>query len=81
MSRIWYHADRHEQWKGVMYVAICFCSGPRTGARGQNVPPPITALQKGQEWSGVSVRRNRFFFFFVFLFNGADFAGPPEARL
>ena len=33
--------------------ASFFCSEPRTGGRGENVSPPTTCLQKGQEWSGV----------------------------
>ena len=33
----------------------------RTGASGENVSPPTTALQKGKKWSGVSVGNNLLF--------------------
>ena len=42
-----------------------FCSGPRTGASGENVSPPTTGLRKRQEWSGVSVGKQHLSFFFL----------------
>ena len=41
-----------------------FCSAPRTGASGENVPLPTTGLQKGQWWSGISVGNIILFSFF-----------------
>ena len=43
-------------WRGHV-----FCSGPRTGASGENVPPPTTGLQNGQQRSSVSVGRKVWF--------------------
>ena len=48
-------------------MASCFFrSGPRTGPSGENMSPPTMGVQKGQQWSGVYVRRDIFFFFFLF---------------
>ena len=38
-----------------------FCSGPRAGASAENVSPPTTGLQNGQQWSGVFVGKQYFF--------------------
>ena len=43
MSHIWYHADRHEQWKRVTQPLFSW-----TGASAENVSRPITDLQRGQ---------------------------------
>ena len=42
-------------------------SGCRTGASGENVPPPTTAVQNGQQWSGVSVGRHHVFSLLFFM--------------
>ena len=65
------HTGRHEQWKKVTWP-LFFCSGPTTGASGDNVSPPTTGLQKDQKWSGVSVG---FFFFFSHFFLNEPIAG------
>ena len=39
MSHIWYHTDRHKQWKRVTWPFF-FCQGPRTSASSENVPRP-----------------------------------------
>ena len=45
---IWYHADRHEQWKRVTPpVFFFFVEEPRTGASTENVSGPITGLKRG----------------------------------
>ena len=35
-----------------------FRSGLKTGATGENMSPPTTGFQNGQQWSGVSVRKH-----------------------
>ena len=56
----WYHTDRREQWKRVI-CPLFFVSGPRADAAvAKTCPHPTTVLQKGQQWSGVSVARNLF---------------------
>ena len=44
---------------------VTFFSGPRIGASGENVSPPTTGHRKGQNWSGVSVGKKLFSFFFL----------------
>ena len=47
-----------------------FCSGPRTGARGEKGPPTNHSLQRGQQWSGVSVvGTSQLLFFHFFLWS------------
>ena len=44
---------------------VCFVQDlASTGASGDNVFPPTTALQKDQKWSGISVANNKFLLFF-----------------
>ena len=43
MSHIWYHGDRHKQWKRVAYTV--FGKGPRTGASSENGPRRSTGVQ------------------------------------
>ena len=49
MSHVQYHADRHEQWKRVIW-SVFFSSGPKTATGGENVSLPTTGLLKGQQW-------------------------------
>ena len=42
-----------------------FFTGPWIGASGENVSPPAAGHQKGQKWSGVSVGKTYFPFFFL----------------
>ena len=52
-------------------TASYFVSGPtRTGPSGENVSPPSTGLQKGQQWPGVSV--GLLFFVVIFFSERAD---------
>ena len=53
---------------------VTLITGPRIGASGENVSPPTTGHQKGQKWSGVSVRK---IFFSHFFLNEAT-AGSPR---
>ena len=59
MSHIWYHADRHEQWKGVIQPFCFFCQEPRTAASTENVSRPITDLQRGQILIGIYRREKQ----------------------
>ena len=47
VSQIWYHADRHEQWKRV--TAKKNVKGRKNDASAENVSRPITSLQRGQQ--------------------------------
>ena len=47
---------------GKGWYSQLFCSGPRTGARGENVSPPTTGFKNDQQRSGVSVGRKHFVF-------------------
>ena len=57
---------------------VLFCSGPRTGAGGENVSPLTTSLQKGEWWSGVSVGNTLFFFSRFSSFLNEPIAGAPR---
>ena len=51
LSNVWYHTDRHEQWKRVTQPEL----GPGLGASTEYVSRPVTGLQNGKKYSGVSV--------------------------
>ena len=55
-----------QQWKRLTWPE------PRSGASGEDVPPPTTGLLKGQSWSGVAVGN---FFFPPFFYLKKPIAG------
>ena len=67
MSRIWYHADRREQWKRVTgwHSQFC-CSAPRTGASGETCPDRPQAFKKVNNCHRRFRRKTAFFFFPIF---------------
>ena len=74
MSHIWYHADRHEQWKG--WHGYSFVKNQDTATSTEDVSRPTTDLQRGQILIGIYRRKkqNKLRVFFV----DEPFPGAPR---
>ena len=62
-------------------IAIFFCSGPRTGASGENVSPPTSGLQKVHTRNGRAFPEEEKCFFFFFFFLNEPITGTLKACL
>ena len=70
MPHIWYHADRHDQWKRVAWP-VFFVKDRGLALAPRMCPRPITDLQTGQILIGIYCRKKKWAIFF---------SGPAASR-